>query len=203
MIHSLMMICFVNWMPVEEVSTANPSSLAGWIACLRKYELDHGRDAWSWTELSHARAQVLDPYFGIASLPEWAVTCWSILHQAVPLLLLLTTLAGCVLYFLYWKQKRWTSCILITVLWYLAIWSLLIIKEPAHIPMAVIHQPGLVMRQGNGLSYEVCQWNEQPVKLAEGVEARWIAERENGWVKIELEHGLIGWVPRDGIIKID
>jgi len=201
--HILMMISLLGSLPAEEISTVNASSLAGWIACLRKYELDHGRDAWSWTELSHARAQVLDPNFGSVRLHEWAISCWSIVLHVVPAILLLATLAGCLLCYQYWKQKRWTRCILVTVLWYLAIWSLLIIKEPAHIPMAVILQPGLVMRQGNGLSYEMTRWNDQPLKLAEGVEARWIAERDNGWVKIEIQEGLTGWVPRDGLILVE
>lgn len=197
---TLLLISLLGWIPVEELSPARSSSLAGWIACLRQYELEHGRDAWSWTELSHARAQVFDPYFGSARLHEWAITSWSIVLQIVPLIMLLITLAGCLFCYQYWKKKRWTNCIFVAVLWYLALWGLLIIKKPEAIPIAVIHQPGLVMRQGNGLSYEMSRWNDQPVKLAEGVEARLIAERENGWVKIMLQHGLTGWVPRDGVI---
>jgi uncharacterized protein YgiM (DUF1202 family) len=40
------------------------------------------------------------------------------------------------------------------------------------------------------------------VKLAEGVEARLLAERDNGWVKIELVQGISGWVPREGVIVV-
>lgn len=199
---TLLLTILLCWIPVEEVSPARSSSLAGWIACLRQYELEQGRDAWSWTELSHARAQVLDPYFGSARLHEWAVTSWSIVLHIVPLIMLLITFAGCLFCYRYWKYKRWTNCILVAVLWFLALWGLLIIKEPEAIPIAVIQQPGLVMRQGNGLSYEICRWNDQSVKLAEGVEARLIAERDNGWVKIELKQGLTGWVPRDGVILV-
>lgn len=198
----LLLIILLGWIPEEEVSPARTSSLAGWIACLHQYELEHGRDAWSWTELSHARAQVLDPYFGSARLHEWAVSSWSIVLHVVPLIMLLITLACCLLCYRYWIQKHWTTCILVVVLWFLTLWSLLIIQEPASIPIAVIQQPGLDMRQGNGLSYEICRWNDQPVKLAEGVEARWIAERDNGWVKIALQQGLTGWVPRDGVLVV-
>jgi tetratricopeptide (TPR) repeat protein len=59
-------------------------------------------------------------------------------------------------------------------------------------PLVVIADDGVLLRQGNGLSYPP----RYETPLHRGVEARLLIERGE-WLKIELAGGETGWVPRE------
>ena len=66
--------------------------------------------------------------------------------------------------------------------------------------VAVFTADGVVLRVGNGVSYPPVTLNGITVKLNRGVEARVRGHRANAWVQVELTNGLIGWVPRAGLL---
>lgn len=69
-------------------------------------------------------------------------------------------------------------------------------------PEAVVRESGVVLREGNGVSYPAVTRKDRPVTLNEGVEVRVIVHRPNGWVKIVLADGTVGWVPETSLIQI-
>jgi hypothetical protein len=72
----------------------------------------------------------------------------------------------------------------------LAVWEARLRQEAEH-PVVVIAEDGVLLRQGNGLTYPPRY--ETPVNR--GVEARLLVGRGD-WLKIELAGGQTGWVPR-------
>jgi hypothetical protein len=72
----------------------------------------------------------------------------------------------------------------------LTVWEVRLRQEASH-PVVVIAEDGVLLRQGNGLTYPPRY--ETPVNR--GVEARLLIARGD-WLKIELSGGVTGWVPR-------
>jgi hypothetical protein len=71
-------------------------------------------------------------------------------------------------------------------------------EESRH-PIAVIANE-VLLRKGNGGSYELVELDGVGVRLHPGVEARALAARKNGWVQIKLASGVVGWVPRGQVL---
>jgi hypothetical protein len=72
----------------------------------------------------------------------------------------------------------------------LAAWELYLARELRH-PLVVVAEDGILVRQGNGLSYPP----RAATPVNRGVEGRLLFAR-GAWLKIELPGGEIGWVPR-------
>jgi tetratricopeptide (TPR) repeat protein len=68
-------------------------------------------------------------------------------------------------------------------------------QQEKHRPLVVIADDGVLLRRGNGLTYEP----RYPTPLNRGVEARLLFERGT-WVQIELSGSEIGWVPREFVL---
>ncbi|MBY0528031.1 MAG: hypothetical protein K2R98_31830 [Gemmataceae bacterium] len=64
-------------------------------------------------------------------------------------------------------------------------------RQVQRYPLVVIAEDGVLMRRGNGLTYEA----RYQTTLNRGVEGRLLFQRGN-WVQIELSGGEVGWVPR-------
>ena len=55
------------------------------------------------------------------------------------------------------------------------------------------------LREGNGLSYPAVVRDQLRITLSTGVEALLLAERDNGWVQIQLADGTVGWTPTESV----
>ena len=181
-------------------TTANNS--AAWIAILRDYERQHGRDAWSFQELSEARAAVLDPYYSGKALPGWLHNLTILYLQYYPVLFMAIFVIGA---WLTWKaaaSHRWGNGLFANMLWFVLMWMLLLPFQPDAQPWTVLKYQGTLLREGNGLSYPVIVRDRSRINLAAGVEARLLAERSNGWVQIQLSDGSVGWVPTTAVYVV-
>ncbi len=69
-------------------------------------------------------------------------------------------------------------------------------------PEAVVSRNGVTFREGNGMSYPARERNGLPIVLNAGVEVRVLAERPNGWAKVQLDNGDTGWVPRSELLFV-
>lgn len=67
--------------------------------------------------------------------------------------------------------------------------------EEAQRPFAVVRQHGVYLRTGNGDSYAAVLINNVPYQLYRGAEVRVLFSRPNGWHRVELANGVVGWLP--------
>lgn len=179
---------------------SNPSA---WVAVLRDYESQHGRDAWSYQELSEARKAVLDPYYSTKAASAWQRSLVMLYLDYYPLLLLMMVLICGGMAWNYSRHNRWGKALLVNLIWFLLMWLALMPVQPATEPVAVVKYQGLLLHEGNGQSYPVVARGDQGrISLAAGVEARLISERTNGWVQIRLSDGKIGWVPTETVYLV-
>jgi len=69
-------------------------------------------------------------------------------------------------------------------------------------PEAVVTQDKTLLREGNGTSYPGLLRDGLPIMLNVGVEIRVVAERPNGWAKIQTDTGDTGWIPRSSLVFV-
>jgi hypothetical protein len=67
-------------------------------------------------------------------------------------------------------------------------------------PLGVVTEDAVPLRTGNGQAYPPLQDKDGPVRLHRGVEIRVVHERPNGWLRVELANGLVGWLPRSAVL---
>lgn len=194
--------CLVLFMTGMESTPSNVNNSSAWIAVLRDYERQHGRDAWSYQELNEARTAVLDPYYSVKTATGWVRSLASLYLDYYPLLILFFLIICGSLVWHYTKQKRWGSVLLVNLIWFVLMWIVLLPVQPATNPMVVVKYQGTQLREGNGLSYPVVVREQARINLAAGVEAQLLAERNNGWVQMQLTDGTVGWAPTEAVYLI-
>ena len=185
--------------PTTDEGTQSP---AAWIAVLHGYEKHHGRTAWSWQELQGARSRVLDVHYTKASLPGRLNDLYSYFLAYAPIVLFLVTTLGLGLSLRAKRRgntgRSFTFCVITLVLLLLG----QRLTQGEHGPLVIIKQPGIVLRQGNGISYSpVLQGT--PLDLAAGVEATYLTQQDNGWVQLRLSDGVQGWVPLEAVYLVE
>ncbi|MFT3881252.1 MAG: SH3 domain-containing protein [Gemmatales bacterium] len=184
------------WIAPEE---NHPSA---WIAVLRDYERQWGRDAWSYQELSEARAGVFDPYFAVKASSGWLYQLSLLYFSYYPVLFAAVSILCGWIAWRYYRRNQWGSVLMVNLLWFLLLWTALLPVQPTSAPAAVIKLQGVPLREGNGLTYQETRRGSTRLTLAAGVEADLLAEAQNGWVKIELADGTAGWVPTDAVYLV-
>jgi len=70
-------------------------------------------------------------------------------------------------------------------------------------PIGVVREDAVPLRTGNGNAYPPLQDRNGPVRVNRGVEIRVLHERPNGWLRVELANGLVGWLPRSAVLVDD
>ena len=191
--------CLSMFMTEVESTPPAANNPSAWIAVLRDYERRHGRDAWSYQELSDARAAVLDPNFTVKARPAWLYSLMFLYFQFYPVLLLILFVTSCWLAWKYSIGKRWGTVLFVNLLWFVLMWMSLLPLQPNTDPAAVVKYQGTSLREGNGLSYPAVVRDQTRIYLAAGVEARLLAERSNGWVQVQLADGTVGWMPTEAV----
>jgi len=189
---------------MTEVDSTSPTvnNPSAWIAAVRDYERQHGRDAWSYQELSDARTAVLDPYYSVKPATGWLRSMISLYLDYYPvILLIIVVICGC-LAWNYSRRKYWGSVLLVNLIWFVLMWVALVPVQPATYPIVVVKYQGTPLREGNGLSYPVVVREQARINLAAGVEARLLAERTNGWVQVQLSDGTVGWMPTETVYLV-
>jgi hypothetical protein len=174
-------------------------TLPAWIVSLHAYERSNGRDQWSWTELTQARASVSDPHWSQPPVPSWWKQLYTIYLQYFPLFFLLLTLLGLVLCGWCYTHRRVRICFLLALGWFILAITGWYLVHPLHASLVVIKQPAVLLRTGNGITYAPVVMDGQAVQLTAGVEAEYRSERDNGWVQLELKNNILGWVPKDAV----
>lgn len=189
----------IDGTPPEAASASSP---AAWIAVLRERERTQGRDAWSWQELNEARAAVYDSRYATPTLTGWLKTSYVIYLRYAPVLVAIVMLAGLCFVWVKGRHLPWTTGVMAAILWIALIGLIHLPLQADRRAAAVIKTAGIMLRQGNGLSYAWTLYQDKPIALASGVEAEWLAERANGWVQIRLTDGTRGWIPKDTVYLI-
>lgn len=185
--------------PPVSLATNSP---AAWIAVLRSRQFEKGVTADLYQDLTEARASVFDPLYSQPAPSSWVRELFPRYLEILPFLLLAINLIGCVV---LWKRRhlrRWGRSLTLAVLW---LCLMLLALLPTHSdprPAAIVKTPGILLRQGNGLSYPPVENRLGPVSLAAGVESVFLAQRPNGWVQIQLHDGARGWLPRDAVYLV-
>lgn len=200
-----MTIVMLLLMYLPDRPVTNPtlsSNSAAWIAVLLDREQRQGRDAWSFQELSEARAAVFDAQYAVPKLPGWVHVTYLWYLQWYPALLLVVMSYGLWLTWIICRSRSWTHSLLFMIGWLIVLWLILLPTQVDARPAAVIKMHGITLRQGNGLSYPYALRQNEMVSLAAGVEAQVLAERSNGWVQLMLSDGARGWVPRDAVYLV-
>jgi len=198
-IHAALLLILLTGAESPVQPANNP---AAWIAVLRDYENQHGRDAWSYQELCEARAAVLDPHYSVKAAPGWMHDFTIIYLQYYPVILLIVFVLGIRLAWTRSKDNRWSNQLACLLSWFVVMWLLLLPLMPETRPAAVLKHQGAILREGNGLSYAAVVHDNRRINLAPGVEALVLAERNNGWVQLRLSDGTIGWVPTESIYLV-
>jgi uncharacterized protein YgiM (DUF1202 family) len=184
---------------VESPSLTAANNPAAWIAVLRDYENQHGRDAWSYQELADARTAVLDPHYSVKTLPGWLHDLTVVYLRYYPVLLLIIFVIGLRLVWKRSQSYRWGSQLFWLLSWFILMWLVLLPVMTETRPGGVLKSQGTVLREGNGLSYPMVTRDNARISLAAGVEVLVLAKRSNGWVQIQLADGTVGWAPTDSV----
>ena len=187
---------------VESPVPTAANNPAAWIAVLRNYENQHGRDAWSYQELADARTAVLDPHYSVKALPGWLHDLTVVYLRYYPVLLLILFVIGLRLAWNRSKTHRWGSQLFCLLSWIVLMWLALLPMMTETRPAAVLKYQGTVLREGNGLSYPVVVRDNARISLAAGVEVLVLAERNNGWVQLQLAGGTVGWAPTESVYLV-
>lgn len=177
--------------------------VAPWLACLHAFERTHGRTAGSWQRMVDARQAVRDIHFAQPVVAGWQVSLYSSYLDYSPFILIALLMPGMLLSYRAWRHRRLGTSLLWCCLSFLLIIAGMNLAQPSHRPLAVIKQPGVPLRQGNGLSYPAQTKQGQPIELAAGVEAEYLTQRENGWVQVQMQDGTLGWVPLDAVYLVE
>jgi hypothetical protein len=108
---------------------------------------------------------------------------------------LVLLLAGAVWYFTTRRAVAWWLIAPgLLGLIFVLIATLMIQAELRQPVVSVIATP-VALRTGNGPSYPT----RLPTNLNPGIEVRWLHER-GGWVQVELDPGVVGWVPKSALL---
>ncbi|HQR06807.1 MAG TPA: SH3 domain-containing protein [Gemmatales bacterium] len=198
----LVVWCLSSLMNELESSPPAVNNPSAWIAVLRDYERQHGRDGWSYQELSEARAAVLDPYYSVKAASGWQRTLVSLYLDYYLVILLMIVVTCGSLAWNYSRGQRWGSVLVVNLIWFALMCMALLPIQPGTYPTAVVKYQATLLREGNGLSYPVLVRDQSRIALAAGVEARLLAERSNGWVQIQLSDGSVGWVPTEVVYLV-
>lgn len=174
-------------------------TLPAWIVSLHAYERSNGRDQWSWSELTQARASVVDSHWSQPVVSAWWKELYTVYLQYFPLFFLLLTLLGLTLCGWCYAHHRLRTCFVIALSWLIVAIVGWYLVHPLHASLVVIKQPVVVLRTGNGITYAPVIMDGQAVQLGAGVEAEYRTERDNGWVQLELKNNILGWVPKDAV----
>ena len=184
---------------VESPTPAAANNPAAWIAALRDYENQHGRDDWSYQELADARAAVLDPHYRVKAAPGWLQGLTVAYLRYYPILLLIIFFIGLHMVWKYSESHRWGNQLFCLLSWFVLMWlALLPVMTDTRLG-AVLKYQGTLLREGNGLSYPTVVRDHSRISLAAGVEVLVLAERNNGWVQLQLVDGTVGWVPTESV----
>lgn len=184
---------------VESPVSKAANSPAAWIAVLRDYENQHGRDAWSYQELTDARTAVLDPHFSVKAVPGWLHEITIVYLRFYPVLLLIIFVIGLRMAWIRVESHRWGKQLFCLLSWFILMWLVLLPVMTDTRPAAVLKYQGTLLRQGNGLSYPAVVRDNARISLAAGVEVLVLAERNNGWVQIQLADGTVGWAATESV----
>lgn len=176
--------------------------VAPWIAVLHDYERQYGRDAWSWKELSTARSAVHDPHLPSLTIPAWLNGIYAVYLNCYPIILMIMMACGGYAVIRCWRRQQMGWGLATALIWFLIMWAGIELASGSHQQVAVIKHPGVVLREGNGMSYRTVQLDGQPWQLAPGVEVEIAAERENGWVQLKKTGTLLGWVPAESVYLV-
>lgn len=198
----LVVWCLSLFMAEMESTPSVANNPSAWIAVLHNYEHQHGRDAWSYQELSDARTAVLDPYYPVKPASGWMRSLVLLYLDYYPLILLVITIVCGMLAWNYSNRKQWGSVLAINLIWFLLMWMALQPMQRATQSMAVVKYQGTQLREGNGFTYPVVARDQARINLAAGVEATLLAESSNGWVQVKLTDGSVGWVPTDSVYLV-
>lgn len=188
---------------VEDSPSLGREQRAAMIAYLRHREYQHGKYPEWQGPLRSLRAEVVDALFAQPPTPDWVHRTQEFVLYAFPVLLLLTVVGGAYLVRRNWRRHRLTRAAAWCVVWFAALLALYFAVRPDRGPAAVVRQDGVVLRQGNGLSYPPHVHQGLPVRLAAGVEGVVRVRRPNGWVQVELSTGAVGWVPQDAVYFVE
>ncbi len=184
---------------VESPVPAAANNPAAWIAALRDYENQHGRDDWSYQELAEARAAVLDPHYRVKAVPGWLRDITVVYLRYYPALLLIIFFIGLRMAWKRSESHRWGNQLLCLLSWFALMWLVLLPVMTETRPAAVLKYQGTLLREGNGLSYPAVLRDHARIGLAAGVEVLVLAEGSNGWVQIQLADGTVGWTPTESV----
>lgn len=192
----LLYISLMMAVPSDQPAVSNP---AAWIAVLRQQECVLGRSDWTWQELCEAREAVLDSDYAIKTPPRWLNEVYLLVLRSGSLPVILITLAGIWLVWIRPVSRSWRVLLCISLAWMLLSGTWAYVIQPQDKPAAIIKMHGIMVRQGNGLSYPPIFKGETTLILSAGVEANYLAQRSNGWVQLQLDDGTRGWVPLDAV----
>jgi hypothetical protein len=169
------------------------------IHAIRQFEVRRGRTQESWTALTKARAEVYDPLYARAPLPEWLDFPYRMILQWQLMALGVVLLCGSWAAYRLWKAQLLVQSLVLAGFWMmtiLALW-LAVAREPG--TAGIVLTEGSLLRTGNGLSYPVRTHQGVPIRLTAGVEGVVRTVRSNGWMQLELPGGQLGWVPEGAV----
>jgi hypothetical protein len=199
---TFLVVLALQWGSPEGPSV-RPDQRAAMIAYLRYRETLQGKAAHTQQPLRGLRGEVVDPLFAAADVSEWAYRSYQIVLQVFPVILLVAVVGGAFLVGRCWRRNRLGTALAWCVVWFALLTALHLLVRADDRPAAVVRVDGVVLRQGNGLSYPPHVNQGLPIRLAAGVEALVRTRRANGWVQLELPGGKLGWVPQDAVYLVE
>jgi hypothetical protein len=186
-----------------QTSSTSSHGLPAWIASLHHYERIHGRNEWSWKELVAARASVGNARLGIRHDLAWWNPYYTAYVQNHLVVMGFFTLLGIFLVAYCYRTGRRHALIISVMGWWIVAIAGMVALSPDRRQAAIIKPASVTLRIGNGVTYPPALLDGVPVQLSAGVEARYLGERSNGWVRIELKGNIVGWVPKDAVYLIE
>lgn len=176
----------------------NAHLLAGYpasaILAYRRAELLMPANAVLQENLAEARGRITGAEFSLYPLAPW----WGLGWLPSGLVLLLNASVCGVCLWCGW-HRRWPPVGLSFILggWLvIAVWGGSRVLEDYQRQQAwVVLVKDVPLRQGNGTTYPVQEYQGKPLLLHAGVEGRVVIRRDNGWVLLELADNIRGWVP--------
>lgn len=178
--------------------------LADAIAAYRRAEQRLPRDPALAANLCHARELVLEPPTS-PSEPWWPVALRLSAHEIhLAATFLWLTGWGFAFGYMVRPSRAWlaTAMFLIVLSGSLEVTYRWGEYDRSVRPEAVVKRNGVILREGNGATYPALLRNNLPVILNAGVEVRILTERPNGWVKVRLDTGDMGWIPSETLVVI-
>lgn len=185
------------------VEPERPANQLAWLATLLDYERHAGRNAWSWNQLQSVRHSFADPTIRTPWWKEWVETFYAIYLNWYPLVLILLCLLSGLLILRAWRTQHLVRGILFALLWFVLLYLGHTALQGTQAPVAVVKQDGVMLREGNGLSYRTVNKDGQLVRLPMGCELEITARRENGWVQVKQSGSLMGWLPEEVVFIVD